>query len=171
MTHAVVIWLCGTHRQQDYLQEDGGRTFTQRLAATWASNGMATRNRALALRAHHRRITGLPCVRPRPGSYSWPRLRIDAEARFARGENVRSVIAALRDRHRDDYATIPSVRTMRRWFAEGRWLQADSEPSIRLVGRTARRARAKREPLWWWPPVFVAEDPFWPFSLLFYDDG
>lgn len=173
MTHAVVIWLCETHRHPEYLQGDRGRTFTRQLAATWAANGMVTRSRARALRGHHRRVDGVPCVRPRPGSYSWPRLRLDAEARFARGENVRAVITTLRGRHREDYATIPSIRTMRRWFAEGRWLQTDvtREP---VTGRTRRRpARPtpKREPLWWLPPVLVAHDPLWPFSLFFYDDG
>lgn len=57
-----------------------------------------------------------------PGSYSWPLLRREAERRFATGEAPESVIADLRESYRDGPAMVPSVRTMRRWFTDARWL-------------------------------------------------
>ena len=39
-----------------------------------------------------------------------------------------STIAHLRSRHALDHAKVPSVRTMRRWFSDGRWLTAPPEP-------------------------------------------
>jgi hypothetical protein len=69
------------------------------------------------------RALGRAVVRRRPGSYAWPRLRRDAEACFARGERALTTITRLRERHARDHATVPSVRTMRRWFAEGRWMR------------------------------------------------
>jgi hypothetical protein len=61
-------------------------------------------------------------ARPRPGSYTWPSLRREAEAAFAAGRPVNAVIAALRRLHADGTAVPPSVRTMRRWNADRRWL-------------------------------------------------
>jgi hypothetical protein len=61
-------------------------------------------------------------ARARPGSYAWPKLRREAEERFARGDGVIATILRLRERHAQDHATVPSIRTMRRWFSQGRWL-------------------------------------------------
>ena len=41
---------------------------------------------------------------------------------FAAGTHPHTVIAALRARHAADTARAPSIRTMRRWCAERRWL-------------------------------------------------
>jgi hypothetical protein len=73
------------------------------------------------LRAHLAALEG-PSARARPGSYAWPTLRDEAERRFAAGAAAQAVIATLRARHAADTARAPSVRTMRRWCAERRWL-------------------------------------------------
>jgi hypothetical protein len=84
-----------------------------------------TRSRSKALEAHQLACHALGRAIPRrqAGSYSWPRLRREAEDAFARGERVLGVIARLRERHALDHATVPSIRTMRRWFAQCRWLR------------------------------------------------
>ncbi len=66
--------------------------------------------------------------RRRPGSYAWPRLRLEAEQAFARGERVLATILRLRERHAHDHAVVPSIRTMRRWFSQGRWLRHPAQP-------------------------------------------
>ncbi len=103
-----------------------GEEFTTRLETIWRANGIATKRRLGALDDHRER-----CSRDEapsgPGSYSWPRLRVEAEVRFARGEDPSSVICELRGRHRSDVATVPSVRTMRRWHHQRRWLVTSTE--------------------------------------------
>jgi hypothetical protein len=61
--------------------------------------------------------------RPLPGSYAWPRVRVRAEQLFADGTSVRSVDSAIR---RSDYGISepPSLRTVRRWRSQRRWLAA-----------------------------------------------
>jgi hypothetical protein len=49
-------------------------------------------------------------------------VRRDAEAAFAAGRPVDTVIAAIRRLHADGTAVPPSIRTLRRWNAERRWL-------------------------------------------------
>jgi hypothetical protein len=48
---------------------------------------------------------------------------------------VVATIARLRGRHARDHAVVPSVRTMRRWFAQGRWLRLAEPASAPLDGR------------------------------------
>jgi hypothetical protein len=86
-----------------------------------------TAARSKALAAHLRALSGRE-ARPRPGSYSWPTLREEAERRFARGRSPGPTIAELRARHADGVARPPSVRTMRRWWSDRRWLQARPPP-------------------------------------------
>jgi hypothetical protein len=121
MTHGVTICLCAAHRSPEFLRRRGGRDLVGRLHALWSGAGCLTRNRARALEAHLRRV-GQPGEAARPGSYAWPELRTEAEARFAAGERPETVIAELRSRHAGDPARPPSSRTMRRWFQDGRWL-------------------------------------------------
>jgi hypothetical protein len=125
LTHGVRIWLCEGHHDVAFLRRNAGRDFCVTLMRSWRSHGCFTRARARALDAHLSAIRsgGRPTPRRRPGSYAWPRLRREAEQAFARGERVLATIAQLRARHVLDHATVPSVRTMRRWFAEGRWLR------------------------------------------------
>jgi len=91
------------------------------LQRLWRAHGCLTAARHKALRAHLAALQG-PNARPRPGSYTWPTLRDEAERHFAAGTHPHTVIAALRARHAADTARAPSVRTMRRWCAERRWL-------------------------------------------------
>jgi hypothetical protein len=126
LTHGVRIWLCEPHHSVEFLRRNAGRDFAVTLMRIWRSHGCLTRSRNRALDAHLDAIrsTGRTASRPRPGSYAWPRLRYEAEQAFARGEHVLTTIARLRRRHAQDHATAPSIRTMRRWFSQGRWLRA-----------------------------------------------
>ena len=114
----------------------------------WRSQGCMTRARTRALDAHLRaiRATGARNARSRPGSYAWPRLRREAEQAFALGNDVLTTINQLRQRHLLDHATVPSIRTMRRWFSQCRWLRILADGSagagrLTAPGITASRAR------------------------------
>ena len=125
LTHGVRIWLCEGHHSIAFMRANAGRDFAVTLMRSWRAHGCLTRARARALDAHLHaiRATGARHTRPRPGSYAWPRLRREAEHHFARGRPVLTTIAQLRQRHAHDHATVPSIRTMRRWFSQGRWLR------------------------------------------------
>jgi hypothetical protein len=125
LTYGVTIWLCEPHHSIQFLCRNAGRDFVVTLERTWRSHGCLTRARSRALNAHLHaiRTTGATITRPRPGSYSWPRLRREAEACFARGEHILNTITRLRDRYVQGDANPPSIRTMRRWFSQGRWLR------------------------------------------------
>lgn len=164
LTHGVSVWLCETHRSDAFLRRRGGRDFVESLAGLWiAAGGASTRQRS-ALATHLARLEEASTRSPLPGSYSWPRLRAEAEQRFAAGEHPRLVISELRTRHSADDATAPSVRTMRRWFTEARWLAAappdpadsgGSRTTPRRSGpsRTASRRTTINGSPWWygWP--------------------
>lgn len=121
LTHGVAIWLCGSHAAEEFLRRRGGTEFAQRLLAAWAAAGSATSRRIAALKAHVQQIRNATLDRDLPGSYSWPKLRKTAERRFAAGEDPALVIADLRAHYADGPAMVPSIRTMRRWFTDGRW--------------------------------------------------
>jgi hypothetical protein len=125
LTHGVKVFLCEGHDSVEFLRANAGRDFVVTLAAIWRAQGCMTRSRWRALDVHQRacRALGRPTERPQPGSYAWPSLRREAEDAFAAGEHVLSVITRLRSRHALDQARIPSVRTMRRWFTQCRWLR------------------------------------------------
>jgi hypothetical protein len=125
LTHGVTIWLCEPHHSIQFLRRNAGRDLVVTLERTWRSHGCLTRARSRALDAHLHaiRTTATRITRPRPGSYSWPRLRQEAEACFARGEHILRTITRLRHRHLQGDAKPPSIRTMRRWFSQGRWLR------------------------------------------------
>jgi hypothetical protein len=124
LTHGVRISLCDGHNSPAFLRRNAGRDFTVTLLRSWRANGCLTRARSRALDAHLKAVRALArsLERPYPGSYAWPKLRHEAEQRFARGESVLNTIRQLRARHARDHATVPSIRTMRRWFSQGRWL-------------------------------------------------
>ena len=125
-THGVRIWLCQAHHSVAFLRSNAGRDFAVTLLRTWRAHGCLTRARSRALDAHlaAARSLGRSAARARPGSYAWPRLRREAEEAFALGAGVFVTIARLRARHARDHASVPSIRTMRRWFTQGRWLRA-----------------------------------------------
>jgi hypothetical protein len=125
LTHGVTVWLCEPHHSTAFLRKNAGRDFTVTLQRTWRAQGCLTRARNHALNAHLRALRAAHAAhtRPRPGSYAWPRLRREAEAAFARGDHILTTITRLRHRHAHSDATAPSIRTMRRWFSQGRWLR------------------------------------------------
>lgn len=116
------VWLCDVHRDDAFLEADGGQRFATDLAAMWHAAGAFTAQRSAALSAHTRRITAGDRTRPRPGSYAWRTVRRDAERRFASGEDPRIVIAEILESLRSEPAVAPSVRTMQRWYTDARWL-------------------------------------------------
>jgi hypothetical protein len=107
------------------MRSNAGRDFAVSLLRIWRAQGCLTRSRSRALEAHIHavRALGRAARRTRPGSYAWPRLRREAEDCFARGDRALTTIVRLRALHALDHATVPSIRTMRRWFADGRWLR------------------------------------------------
>ena len=129
LTHGVKVSLCDGHHSVEFLRRRAGRDFAVTLMRIWRAHGCFTRARSRALDAHLRaiRALGTSNVRARPGSYAWPRLRRQAENCFARGEHILTTITRLREQHARDHANVPSIRTMRRWFAQCRWLRPQVE--------------------------------------------
>jgi hypothetical protein len=121
MGYGVTVWLCAGHASREFQTQRKGRDLVLTLQRLWRAHGCLTAARHKALRAHLAALEG-PNARSRPGSYSWPTLRTEAERHFATGAPAGTVIAALRARHAADTARAPSIRTMRRWCAERRWL-------------------------------------------------
>jgi hypothetical protein len=166
LTHGVSVWLCKTHRSEAFVCRRGGRDLVECLTGLWQTAGCLNNRQRAALATHLRRVGGAAVGRKRPGSYSWPRLRAEAERRFAAGEPPRRVISKLRVLHAGDTATVPSVRTMRRWFTQARWLARAATPSrfddhartYQPTGRPTRRHTDDGDPLlkmirawgWWY---------------------
>src|SRR3954453_11815704 len=72
----VAVWLCGTHRSDDFQRRRAGRDFTLTLLRVWTAAGALTKRRAAALSTHQARLRPRP-ARRRPGSYAWPALRTE----------------------------------------------------------------------------------------------
>ncbi len=144
LTHGVSIWLCDAHRSDAFMRRRSGKEFVERLAAVWLSSGVLTLRRRQALDSHLRHIQTASADRQQPGSYSWPSLRREAERRFAAGEKPAQVIAELRHSYRDGPAMVPSIRTMRRWFTQARWLVGPSKSRRQQPRATATPRRAGR---------------------------
>jgi hypothetical protein len=133
--HGVEIWLCKTHGSPWFRARRGGRDLALTLQRLWQAHGCLTEPRRRALDAHLQ-MAGreLPSDPTLPGSYAWPKLRQEAERRWAAGETRDAVIDELRRNHERDYARVPSIRSMRRWYHDGRWLdmvdidKGDDEP-------------------------------------------
>jgi hypothetical protein len=143
LTHGVSVWLCAAHRAPGFLRRRAGRDLVATLGALWSGAGCFGARRRRALEDHLRRVRQPGAgARRRPGSYSWPALRKEAERRFGAGEPPVVVIGELRAHHQDGPARAPSVRTMRRWFADGRWL-AHAVSAITGAARRAPRVRAE----------------------------
>jgi hypothetical protein len=134
LTQGVSVWLCAGHRAPAFLARRAGRDLAASLGALWSGAGCLTTRRRRALEDHLRRVRQHPAA-TRPGSYAWPELRREAERRFSAGEPPARVIAELRARHRSAPACVPSLRTMRRWFSDGRWL---ARAPASVVSRPAR---------------------------------
>ena len=117
----VSVWLCAAHRDPSFTLRRAGRDLVASLMHVWRSADALTAARSRALDLFQERLrTPAPGL---PGSYSWPTVRLEAEARWAAGEAPGPVIDDLRSREleRPSPARPPSVATMRRWFRQGRW--------------------------------------------------
>jgi hypothetical protein len=134
----VSVWLCEAHRSPAFQRRRAGRDLAASLMGAWRAAGCFSAARAAALDRHLARLAGPRRPRARPGSYAWPALRAEAEARFAAGERPAAVIAGLRERHRGGPARAPSRRTMMRWFGEGRWLGGGRAPGAPRATRATR---------------------------------
>jgi hypothetical protein len=119
--YGVSVHLCEGHASPEFQTQRSGRDFVLTLQRLWHSHGCLSVARSKALRRHLDACKSVE-ARPRPGSYSWPELREEAEAAFAAGSPADAVIAGLRRLHATGPAHPPSVRTMRRWHTERRWL-------------------------------------------------
>ena len=150
MTHGVTVSLCEHHFSDRFQTEDGGEDFIAALTVLWKTAGCLTPQRQRALAAHRRRITPKVSERPCPGSYSWPQVRKEAEQRWAAGHPPLRVMHELRQLHSGWSSVVPSLRTMRRWFNEARWLNPPprTEPpnlGERTLAWTAEQNRTSRQ--------------------------
>ena len=148
LTHGVWLALCAQHRSTAFQSADGGRAFADAVGRLWRAACCDGPRRIRSLADHQRRFSAPRPARPR-GSYTWPALRRELEERFAAGEDPRAVINEARARFVGS-AKLPSYRTMRRWFAEARWLHPDwpgaqrrAEPSP-IEPESASRQRPQR---------------------------
>ncbi|MGE4175990.1 MAG: hypothetical protein AB7G65_09070, partial [Thermoleophilia bacterium] len=105
------VWLCEEHRDPAFLRSRAGRDIVVSLMHVWRSAGCLTARRSDALSALRDRILIAPRTPARPGSYTWPTVRLEAERRFAAGEDPAAVIDDLRIREdqRPGPARPPSV--------------------------------------------------------------
>lgn len=136
MTHGVVVHLCSVHGDLNYLRRHGGQTFVRRLLELWAAHGALTCKRRAALKAHLTRVRST-YTNELPGSYAWKEQRIYVEARCARGDDPHEVIAAVRGPERFA-GHPPSIRTVRRWLADGRWLTPPTPGPLHAAVRSVR---------------------------------
>lgn len=139
LPYGISVWLCVAHRDEAFLTRRAGRDLVASLGAVFAGAGCLTRRRSLALEAELRRVQEAHRARGRPGSYSWPALRREAERHFAAGDAPGRVIAELRRRGPREAERVPSARTMRHWFAERRW---EAGGPVGAGERAPRRPRA-----------------------------
>lgn len=142
MTHGVVVGLCKAHRELGYLRRRSGRLFGEHLRRYFeARSGSLSGRQQAAIQTHIGCVIGVE-LRSGPGSYAWPTVRLEAERRFAAGDDPRVVIAQLRRRYSGSIAIVPSIRTLQRWFMQGRWL---ADPMLwRRVRREGSRRRNRR---------------------------
>jgi hypothetical protein len=124
LTQGVTVWLCEAHASPEFQCRRSGRDFVLTLQRLWGAHGCLTAARRRALSAHLEELAERPAA-SRPGSYSWPALRRLAEAEFAEGGPPLPTITRLRGLYSGGAAAPPSVRTMRRWHRERRWLEPD----------------------------------------------
>ena len=119
----VTVWLCADHGSERFRTSRSGRDFVLTLDRLWKAHGCMTKQRSRELNDHlAANRSSPPAKRHRPGSYAWPALRLEAEALFRQGAHPDTVIRQLRLRHANDYAKPPSIRTMRRWYTDRRWM-------------------------------------------------
>lgn len=133
MHYGIVVMLCDMHQRKRFLTKDGGARFTRLLSERWQSHGMLTKQRIRALALHIRRIHDLAVPKELPGSHAWQPERKECERRFASGEPIDTIIRDVRDHQRWNGHKPPSIRTIRRWCAEKRWLRPTPGHTITSV--------------------------------------
>jgi hypothetical protein len=121
LTHGVTVWLCEAHASPEFQARRSGRDFVLTLQRLWEAHGCLTAARSRALSAHLAQMAEPP-GQSKPGSYAWAALRRLAEDEFAEGGLPVPTITRLRALYSGGAAAPPSVRTMRRWHRERRWL-------------------------------------------------
>jgi hypothetical protein len=121
LTHGVTVWLCQAHASPEFQARRSGRDFVLTLQRLWGAHGCLTAARSRALSAHLVEMSERP-GQSKPGSYAWAALRRLAEDEFAEGGSPIATITRLRALYSGGAAAPPSVRTMRRWHRERRWL-------------------------------------------------
>jgi hypothetical protein len=119
--YGVAVWVCPEHGSPAFQRLRRGRDFADAFERVWAANGCLTAARVRALDSHLHSLQPRAPKRP-PGSYAWSSLRREAERRFAAGEPPGPTIERLLELVAGHGANPPSERTMRRWYAERRWL-------------------------------------------------
>ncbi len=139
LSFGIRVQLCELHSSRRYLTEDCGRRFVGRLTELWQSHGILNTTRIRALAAHIRRVRNAMKADTLPGSHAWLPEREECERRFAAGETVLEVIDDIRSPVRWNGRKPPSVRTIRRWYADGRWLAPPTpkHPVLRAIGDVA----------------------------------
>ena len=122
--YGVWVWLCEPHAG-GFLVQRSGRDLVVTLTRLWEAHGCLTAPRRKALTAHLQALQSTaPAPRPRPGSYTWPGLRRLAEQRFAAGTSFHATRREVLGLCPGGAARPPSLRTLRRWHGERRWLTA-----------------------------------------------
>lgn len=115
--YGVSVWLCAAHRSRAFLTRRSGRDIVASLMHVWRAAGCLTRQRQLALDALQERLRAVRAPR-RPGSYAWPTLRRECQARAARGEALEAIVADVARRFAGGEQRPPSRRTVQRWIAQ-----------------------------------------------------
>ena len=127
----VSVWLCAAHRSESFQRRRACRDFVYTLSCVWQAAGCFTARRRRALELHRQRLLAQargPSPRSRPGSYTWPELRQEAEGQWAKGQPLRRVIDRIRSKASRGLAHPPSRTTLYRWHAEARWRAGLSPP-------------------------------------------
>ncbi len=140
----VYATLCVVHRDINYLRRFDGDALVTALTKAWSEGGELTKRRQRALANHRTRVRTTVSARHRPGSYSWPLLRLHAESLFQHGVSLRAAFDALRDLYNESLATFPSFSTMRRWFTDARWLKEPKRWKRRYALRGVINPRGPR---------------------------
>ena len=125
LPYGVTLTLCREHRDPRFIASQSGRRFLAGVGEVCAGLGITARRYGEALRAFVDQCTNpRPAPRHRPGSYAWPDQRQAAELVWARGGTFEAgLAAALGLPPPPGFAfRLPSVRTVRRWWQERRWL-------------------------------------------------
>jgi hypothetical protein len=147
LAYRVTVWLCEAHASPEFQARRDGLDLVEALERLWHAHGCLTAARRRALAAHVALFTRAPAARSRPGSYAWPELRLRAEAEWAGGAPPLPTIQRLRRELAGGPVTPPSVRTMQRWFSQGRWRLAPADGGDDVDARVRPERRIEARPL------------------------